>query len=159
MLIGVISDTHNHLDCINKAIVEFNLRNVNLVLHCGDISLPKYAAEFSKLKCGFKAVFGNNDIYQADLENTILRFGIIKREPFSFKIQNKTFLLSHHLNASSNDNAVYDYILSGHTHQPKIIKTKASVFLNPGEACGWRYGKKTAAIIDLDANREEIFEL
>jgi putative phosphoesterase len=160
MLIGVVSDTHNSIEAINRVIYLFNLRNVNLVLHCGDICLPQYSKEFSNLKCGFKAVFGNNDFYKTDLENIISTFGMIKEEPFSFIIENKSFIMSHHPWAiKSADTDKYDYVLYGHTHKAKILETSKTIFINPGEACGIRYGKRTAAIIDLPNNKTNIFEL
>ncbi|AKL98224.1 metallophosphoesterase [Endomicrobium proavitum] len=157
MLIGILSDTHDSLVCIKQAIEFFNLRNVNLVLHCGDIFSPSAAQEFAKLNCGFKAVFGNNDFERAALENIISSFGIIKPEPFEFTIENKKFVMSHRplLHVSKE----YNYIFYGHTHKPKIEKSEETLFLNPGEACGSRYGRKTVALLNASNNIAEIFDL
>ena len=61
MKIGILSDTHNNIDKINKAVEFFNLRQVEFVLHAGDFSFPESARYFSKLKVPFLAIFGNND--------------------------------------------------------------------------------------------------
>ena len=61
MKIGILSDTHNNIDKIFKAVEFFNLRQVEFVLHAGDFSFPESAKQFSKLKMPFLAIFGNND--------------------------------------------------------------------------------------------------
>jgi len=47
--LGVISDTHDNLDAIGKAVDEFNKRRVSLVLHAGDYVFPFTAKIFSLL--------------------------------------------------------------------------------------------------------------
>jgi len=156
MLIGVISDTHNDVLCIKKAVNLFNLRGANIVLHCGDIFSPSAALEFAKLSCGFKAVFGNNDYERAALENVISNFGVINNAPFEFKLDGKTFAMSHR--PFSSFDKKYNYMLFGHTHKPRIETFENTVMLNPGEACGFRYGRQTAAFIDTQTNSNEIGE-
>jgi phosphoesterase, MJ0936 family len=161
MLIGVISDTHNDIISARKAINFFNLRNVDLVLHCGDIFSPSVAQEFSKLNCGFKAVFGNNDIERAALENVISEFGMIQEAPFEFKVSGKYFSMVHkpfNIGVMAMDGK-HDYVLYGHLHRASIEKQGNTTILNPGEACGQRYGRKTVALIDLISEHCEIFEL
>ena len=160
MLIGVISDTHNDFNGIIKAIKFFNLRNTDLVLHCGDICSPSAAKKFAALNSGFKAVYGNNDIDRAELDNAISPFGMISEGPFKFKVSGKLFAMTHSpfsvssLIAEGN----FDYVLYGHTHRPSIEKRGNVAVINPGEACGYRYGRKTVALIDLESGKSEIFE-
>ncbi|MDR2192205.1 MAG: metallophosphoesterase [Endomicrobium sp.] len=156
MFIGVISYTHNDVFYIRKAIEFFNFRKANIVLHCGDIFSPSAALEFSKLNCAFKAVFGNNDYERAALDNVISGFGIIKEAPFEFKLDGKLFVMTH--SPSFFDDKKYDYALFGHTHKPKIENIKGTLFINPGEACGHRYGRATAVLVDTQRKRSEIFD-
>jgi len=161
MLIGAISDTHNDIQSIKKAVEFFNLRNADLVLHCGDIFSAEAAKEFSKLNCGFKAVFGNNDFDRADLDNAVSDFGMICEPPFEFKISNKLFIMLHNpfnLGVLANSQK-YDYILYGHLHRASIEKCGKTFVVNPGEACGRRFGRKTAALIDLILDKPEICDL
>ena len=156
MLIGVISDTHDNIGSIKRAVKVFNLRSVDLVLHCGDIFSFSAAKEFAALNCGFKAVFGNNDTEQAALENIISDFGVIRKSPFEFAIDGKNFVMFHRLFAAETKK--YDYVLYGHTHRPRIENINGALYINAGEACGYRYGRRTAALIDLNANHCEIFD-
>jgi len=157
MRIGIISDTHNDIFCIEKAVEFFNLRKADAVLHCGDIFSPSAAKKFSALNCGFKAIFGNNDYERAALENVISDFGIIADAPFEFKIDGKNFVMFHRFFSVADGK--YDYVLYGHTHKPRAENINGTLFLNAGEACGRRYGRKTAAMIDLNLNSCEIFDL
>jgi len=161
MLIGVISDTHNDIDSIKRAVKIFNLRGAGLVLHCGDIFLPSAAKEFAALNCGFKAVFGNNDFDRAGLENVISEFGMIREAPFEFKVSGKFFVMVHqpfNIGTMAMDGK-HDYVLYGHTHRSSLEKQGKTTILNPGEACGCRYGKKTAAIINLPSDSVEFIDL
>lgn len=59
MLIGLISDTHDHIPHLKKAIEIFREKEVELVLHAGDYCSPFMIPHFEGLK--LKGIFGNND--------------------------------------------------------------------------------------------------
>jgi len=156
MKIGILSDTHNNIDKICKAINFFNLQQVEFVLHAGDFSFPESAKHFSKLKVPFLAIFGNNDFDSYGLTKTIESFGSIYDAPYEFVLDNKSFLLTHHLYTPTKK---YDYIIYGHTHRPSILKTSYGLQINPGETTGRRYGRSTVATLDTTTNHAEIFDL
>lgn len=156
MKIGILSDTHNNIDKICKAINFFNLQHVEFVLHAGDFSFPQSAGYFSKLKAPLLAIFGNNDFDYYGLSKTIEPFGNIYEPPYEFVLDNKNFLLTHHLYKPTKK---FDYIIYGHTHKPSILKTPNGIFINPGETSGRRYGRSTVVILDTNTNHIEIFDL
>jgi len=156
MKIGILSDTHNNIDKICKAVEFFNLRQVEFVLHAGDFSFPESAKQFSKLKMPFLAIFGNNDFDYYGLSKTIEKFGNIYEPPYDFVLDDKSFLLTHHLFTPAKK---FDYIIYGHTHRPSIVKTSNGLMINPGETTGRRYGRSTVAILDTTTNHAEIFDL
>lgn len=156
MKIGILSDTHNNTEKICKAIDFFNLRQIEFVLHAGDFSYPASAQCFLKLKCPFVAVFGNNDFDTYGLIKAIEPFGNIYNAPYEFVLDNKAFLLTHHLYTQTKK---FDYIIYGHTHKPSIIKTNNTMMINPGETAGRRYGRSTVAIVDTQKSHAEIFDL
>ena len=71
MIIGVTGDTHNNLKNIKKICSIFNENRVDLVIHTGDISLPKSLLEFKSLNCPMKVVLGNNDIEEEKDESVV----------------------------------------------------------------------------------------
>ena len=58
MLIGVVSDTHNNLKNIKTNYPLFNEREVELVIHTGDIANAKSLKNFLGLKCKLIGVYG-----------------------------------------------------------------------------------------------------
>ncbi len=61
MLIGVMSDTHDHMDNLKKAVHIFNDRGVKAVLHAGDFTSPFTFRVLKNLEAEFTGIFGNND--------------------------------------------------------------------------------------------------
>ena len=52
-MIGIMSDSHDHMDAIKTAVDVFNQAEVELVIHAGDIIAPFTVKEFKKLKSPF----------------------------------------------------------------------------------------------------------
>jgi len=61
MKIGIISDTHDQIENIKKAVQMLNDEKIELVLHCGDWVSPFSLQYYKDLNCPIKGVFGNND--------------------------------------------------------------------------------------------------
>lgn len=61
MIIGALSDTHDNLPKIEKAVKFFNKKKVDFVLHAGDFVAPFAVDRLNKLSCEWLGVFGNND--------------------------------------------------------------------------------------------------
>ena len=57
-MIGIVSDTHENEETMKKAAAIFKVKNVDFVVHCGDIISPPMLEHFKGLKMKF--VFGNN---------------------------------------------------------------------------------------------------
>lgn len=147
MLIGVLSDTHDNLEKIKKAVDLFNREKVDFVLHAGDYVAPFSLSGFKGLKSGWKGVFGNNDGERAGLSKSSA--GAIHNGPLRIKLQQRKITLVHDINSINVDKEPADLIIFGHTHKPQIIRRHDKLLVNPGEACGWLSGVSTAAIVDL----------
>ena len=157
MKIGILSDTHNNIANTKKAIELFNLRHVDMVCHAGDFSSVATAQLFAKLKIPFVAVFGNNDFNTYDLIKTIEPFGQINLAPYTFSVDDKTILLTHYIVYENTKNI--DYVIYGHTHKAKVYKSQNTIFINPGEVCGYRYGTPSVAVLDTENDKTMICEL
>jgi putative phosphoesterase len=154
MIIGVISDTHDHLQRINYAVEMFNRENVGAVIHCGDFVAPFSIKLFMKLDCLFYGIFGNNDGEQEGLLKMAQSFhGELKHSPHIYELSGKRILVSHSPidpGSLSKFPAPPDYILFGHTHQPEETDVGGIPAINPGEACGWLTGKPFAGLLNLE---------
>ena len=84
MKIGIISDTHDRLRLIDKAVKELNLLNLDLVLHAGDYISPFVTDNLKKLNAPLIGVFGNNDGDRSSLKKKFAEFGADIRGRFAF---------------------------------------------------------------------------
>lgn len=68
-MIGIMSDSHDNIDAIRKAVKLFNTKEVDLTIHAGDLISPFTVIEFQKLDSELIAVYGNNDGEREGLKN------------------------------------------------------------------------------------------
>jgi len=156
-----MSDSHDNLDAIRKAVRFFNSRQCELVIHAGDFIAPFAAKELVRLSCGINSVFGNCDGEKAGLAEIIASFGMIQNEPFAFNYGRRKFLLTHThwANEEHIRTGKYDVLIYGHTHKPDIRKVGGTLVVNPGETGGWLTGKNSVAILDSASLEADIIVL
>lgn len=160
-MIGLMSDSHDNVLAIRRAVQIFNQSSCDLVLHAGDFVAPFSVKELEKLSCPVKAVFGNCDGEKKGLKNAFQSVGEIKQSPFVFQYKDRSFIMTHldspvKSYVSSGD---YDVIVYGHTHKPDVQKKGKTLTVNPGETGGWVTGKETVALLDLSKFTAEIVSL
>lgn len=160
MKIGIISDTHDHLDNLRKAMEVFKREEVSYLIHCGDFVAPFTLPILYQLGVPFLGVFGNNDGERLLLRERSKDFGEIKVQPAFLELEGRKLVIMHEtsLQSALAKSGEYDAVLVGHTHKPEIIEGKCLI-INPGEACGWLTGKATVAILDLIAMKARFVEL
>lgn len=153
MIIGVTGDTHNNLKNIKKICSIFNQNGAELVLHTGDISLPKSLSAFKDLNCPLIAVLGNNDIEEKNgLQLAAEEFECeIFEEPHSIRLNNKNISLLHHPDLINQDMIIKnDIILHGHTHRYRLEENNECIIFNPGECAGFLEGKNQVGLVNLE---------
>lgn len=160
-MIGVMSDSHDNVTMVRKAVALFKDAGCDLVLHAGDVIAPFAARELAGLGCPVRAVFGNCDGEKQGLEAAMKKFGEIKEAPLIFRHRGRQVLLVHyHFSvAAYAASGKYDVIVFGHTHKPVVRKEGKTLLLNPGETGGWLSGKTTAALLNPDKLEAEIIPL
>jgi len=161
MKIGIISDTHDNLALIKKAVTFFNRKKVDLVLHAGDFVSPFTALEFKNLSCPLYGVFGNNDGDKLYLREKFKGIGEINPAPYETKIDHKNIIMLHKekLIDALAESQKYEVIIYGHTHRTDLHKIGKTLIINPGECGGWLTGKSTIALLDLANLEAEIIKL
>ena len=78
MKLAVISDTHDHLENLEKAIVEINTLGVGALLHCGDLCSPFVIDRLATFNGPVHVVFGNNEGDRFTINNVSKKFPNVK---------------------------------------------------------------------------------
>ncbi len=159
MKVGIISDTHDNLVMIKRAVEEFKKRGVSLVLHAGDHISPFTPTIWRDLGKEVLAVFGNNDGDRENLEKRFSFIGKIYPSPKELEVGGKRIYIMHEPDFVEDalKSSKYDIIVYGHTHRKKVYRSGNTLVINPGEGCGWITGEATAMVLDLeDMDVEEI---
>jgi len=170
MLIGIISDTHDHAENFIKAVKIFNEKKVGLVVHCGDWVSPFMPDFCADLQAKVVSVFGNN-------EGDIFRF-LTRKEKNGWNIEfdskcveleidNRKIIVYHGdckpLLMGLIESGKYDAVFSGHTHEKVIQSYGKTLHVNPGSICGISYSKLvddiTVAIYDSVSNSAEFISI
>ncbi|MFH1821745.1 MAG: metallophosphoesterase [Methanobacteriota archaeon] len=163
MKIGLMSETHDKMDAVKRAIDFFNGAGVRHVLHAGDLNSPFIVPSFLKLKAKLHYVWGNNDGDKEAITAKFEELGMAPPDNFtSLSLGGRRIALLHGTQVEIVSSVVrsgsYDVVVRGHTHKAKISGRKPIV-INPGEVCGYLTGRETVATLDLAKLRAEIFEL
>jgi hypothetical protein len=165
MLIGAISDTHDNLPEIEKAVKYLNTQKVGLVLHAGDYVAGFVIPKLAQLNCKLVGVFGNNDGDHellkkrfSETNNCTIRGRFAKVEVEGFRIALLHAEETELLNAII-EGGIFDAVIHGHSHYSRIEKRGKTLAINPGELCGYLTGKCTLAILDTAKNEAKIIEL
>ncbi|MBI4452228.1 metallophosphoesterase [Candidatus Woesearchaeota archaeon] len=159
-MIGIISDTHENEAAMKKAAEIFLEKNVDFVVHCGDIISPPVLENFKVLK--MKLVFGNNDGERNGLIKKCEEFGFGEiRDELEFRHKGKKFYVYHGTSANKLDAAIksnkYDYVLTGHTHLKRDEKIGKTRVINPGALfMAFPY---TIALLDVSKDKLEFVDI
>ncbi|MGQ9700443.1 MAG: metallophosphoesterase [Candidatus Bipolaricaulaceae bacterium] len=160
MLIGIISDTHDHLVNLRQALKLLKAKGAELVLHAGDFVSPFVAEPFRETGLRVIGVFGNNDGDKLFLQERFSQVGELHFGPKELELGGRKILLMHEPKALEAlvASGRYDLVVYGHTHRPEI-RPGETLVVNPGELGGWLTGRGTLALVDLKRLQAEILEL
>jgi len=145
MRLGLISDTHGHLD--SRVLALFH--GVDRILHAGDIGSPCIVAELEGI-APVTAVLGNNDWG--------LEFPLTEVVP----LEGTPWLVHHIVDVEDPDISIGErfrnsrpgVVVFGHTHRPFHETRRDVVYLNPGYAGRPRFNQpRSVATVDVVAGK------
>lgn len=157
--LAVLSDTHDHLDRIAKAVNLLQAKGAEGLLHLGDFVAPFALKAVLKFKGPLYAIYGNNDGEKKGLKKL---FPEIQDGPHIFEIAGRKLGVAHSVEEIPAEyRSMCDGIFYGHSHERVHIPGDASrpLELNPGEGCGWLTGRPSCAMLDLDTMTAEILDI
>jgi putative phosphoesterase len=162
MKIGILSDTHNNLTNLQAALMLLRKENVDLLIHCGDISSPETAAALGEFR--IIHVVGNNDYASGAIHEVLLGLNSQNISAASYKgeIGGVKIAVTHGHQPGVVQEIVstgeFAYVFTGHSHQRRDTQVGPTRVINPGSLGGLKREKRSIYILDL-VNREGNFYL
>jgi len=159
MLIGIISDTHDDMEQIRRAVELFNSRKVSAVIHAGDFVSPFTFEVLGGLEAKLTGVFGNNDgdklLLKEKSGNSIFT------QPYMGDVSGVQVAVVHEPSAVEPfaKSGAFELVVYGHTHIPDVRNVNGTIIVNPGKAAKLHKGKSTVALLDTETMKAEIIEL
>jgi len=163
--IGILSDTHDNVWAIDKAIEVFRKYKVEYIFHAGDWVAPFSLVRLARSGINIVGVLGNNECEKRlmfkkarEHSNVELEEQFMEKELEGVKIalyHGTSLKLVEALVKSK----LYNIVIYGHTHKPEIRKAEDVLVVNPGEASGVLTGKRTVAIVNLKTLDVELLEI
>lgn len=175
MLIGVISDIHDHLEPLRAALERLRGAGAEALICCGDLCSPFVIAELAQ---GFPAgpihiVFGNNDgdrfriaVFAArHKDDTGARRVEVHGESVAMELGSKRIFV-HHFNdvgALIAPTTEFDAVCYGHNHEWTVRRhPTGSLEINPGAIMGWHPTRgpilSTYALYNSDTHSVTVFD-
>jgi putative phosphoesterase len=162
-MIGILADTHDHVEAMTRAVNLFNDSNVTMVIHAGDLVSPFSVEPLKKLKVPLKYVFGNNERERERIKAKMAGMDVEVGECLEVEYKNVKIVVYHGENALILNALItckeYDVVVTAHSHQPEVSNEEGVLVINPGEVCGYLTGRKTVAILNVDKLEAEIQEI
>lgn len=157
MIIAVMSDSHDHIWNLRKALQIVSMEKAGMILHCGDFVAPFMLKELASAGLPVHGVFGNNDGDQHQLTRLTLTeltqihlHGLVAELDIGgFRIALTHYYAIGRGLALSND---YDLVCYGHSHVHHLETAGSTPLLNPGEIMG-KEGRPGFCVVDT-ANGE-----
>jgi putative phosphoesterase len=164
MKVGLISDTHDNLSMVERALLLFEREGVEAVIHAGDWVAPFTARKFQDFSGRLYGSYGNNDGEIIGLSRAFREMDMLVKGEFTeFDLDGEKAVVIHGVYPPVLRAIVrsgeFPTIITGHTHIPLIEKQGDVLLVNPGEACGYLYGRCTVGILDTHEKAVEIYDL
>ena len=159
MKVGILSDSHDDMAAIAKAVALFNAEGVVQVLHAGDIVSPFTFEIFRGLQAPLGGVFGNNDGDRLLLRERSA--GALRPQPHFVTLDGLRLVIVHEppLVRSLARSGDFDCVVYGHTHAPEVRREGAALVVNPGKAAALDKGRATVAVLETETREARIVDL
>lgn len=154
MKIAVMSDSHDNIWNLGKALDRIRSEKAEMIIHCGDIVAPFSLKQLTDAGVPVHCVFGNNDGDQYLLTRAVQESGgQIELYPLIGEIDAGGFKIAftHEWPVARGLGATgkYHLVCFGHSHQHAVHQDGDTLLLNPGEVLG-KDGDPGFCFVDTD---------
>ncbi len=141
MVIAIMSDTHDNIWNVRKALDMIKAHKAAVIIHCGDVVAPFTLKELARFDGPVHWVLGNNDgdpymltrISLTELNN-MEAHGFIGK----LSLEGTSIAFTHYeeMGYALAHTGGYDLVCCGHTHVRRLEKIHEALLLNPGDVMG-----------------------
>lgn len=141
MIIAVMSDSHDNIWNLRKALELIKKEDAGMIIHCGDFIAPFMLMELNQANIPVHGVFGNNDGDQYLLTklslNTLTNItlhslvGQVDIDGFNIAFTHQG-IVGEALASGNN----FNMVCFGHSHEYLLKEIGRTILLNPGEIMG-----------------------
>jgi hypothetical protein len=159
MRIAVVSDIHDNIWNLEKALSDIEAHDLEALLFLGDFCAPFTLAQIGdNFSNEIHVVFGNNDGDQFLLTNVASNYPQFHLHGHLGEIQlgGRDIALNHYPDISRRlaESGAFDAVFSGHNHKRQLERIGDTLWANPGEVMG-RFGEPSYGIYDTDTGSFE----
>lgn len=161
MIIAVMSDSHDHIWHMERALQLVKHHGAEAIIHCGDLIAPFILKQLDTSEIPVHCVFGNNDGDQYQLTRLALTelswitlHGVTGRLPVA---EDYLIGFTHWPEIAEGMAATgkYRLVCYGHTHQYVETRVQQTIVLNPGEVMG-KNGTAGFCLVDTDTSARPV---
>ncbi|MBE9551421.1 MAG: YfcE family phosphodiesterase [Proteobacteria bacterium] len=159
MILAVMSDTHDHIWNVRKALLVIKERGAKAIIHCGDYVAPFMLKELDQAQIPVHGVFGNNDGDQYLLTKlSLTEFSNITLYGLTGELNLSGFVVAFtHYRVVADGLAAsgrFDLVCFGHSHKASLERAAKTDLLNPGDVMG-KDGSPGFYLVDTSARKYE----
>lgn len=162
MKIAVLTDAHDNVQNLKKALDRAKEAKVEALIFLGDFCAPPAFRVMAETKLPFYFIFGNVDGEQMQIAKEAAKMNHVtfERDLLEFELGGKKIAICHRPQFAEGLAATgkYDAVFHGHTHEPRVEKVGRTLLANSGEILGSKSGA-SFGIYDTDINNIEIIKL
>ena len=145
MKVGIVSDSHDDVPAMSKAVDIMKEKGCRFLIHAGDLCSPFIARIIRDSGLENAAVFGNNDGDRPVLS----RIADIAPPPRHIVVDGRSIVIFHEPSINDFiDSSRVDVLVYGHTHMQEIMQRQGMIVVNPGALSGVLVDRKTCAVYD-----------
>ncbi len=160
--IGIISDTHDDVEHLQRALELLRREHISVVIHCGDLTGARLVPFFE----GFELhlVRGNMDHAPEAIAQAVRRLGHHSTYDLIYtgELEGVRVAALHgdddEARKALQRSGLYAYVFHGHTHKRKDRLKGDTRVINPGALGGLRKETRSFCILHLDTGQARFVE-
>ena len=158
MLIGIISDTHDNIPNIEKALAWFTKQGIKIILHCGDICAPGtfvksiVANYLGTIHCVFGNVDGDRFLTLQKVHETGRDDVFLHGELAEIEIDGRKIAMNHYPEIARRlaESGAFDLVCYGHNHIQSSETIGKAAFVNPATLATYDTATGEVALLGIN---------